>query len=295
MLHRHTALRRIWSGLAVAVVTAAALGLVGPVAAAAPAIQPPGDLAPLTPGVLMLSPAEDGTATACTAGFVFSGAGATYLGYAAHCATPGASMGLSGCAEPTLPIGNPVLIERNDGTRSTGRLAYSSWVTMQERGETEPSLCFFNDFALVEVDPADRDAVDPSIPVLGGPTALDTDGTVPGEPVYSYQPNNDGPAVKEGVSLGTGEDGLTHRVDTDPSGMPGDSGSGYVDGDGAAFGILSTQFLDGRNTNGVTDLASALSYANRFGDVEQVALVPGRAQFTPPDGAEGFRLARGAP
>jgi hypothetical protein len=250
-----------------------AMALVGSPAHAAPSA------AAITPGVRMISPVDQRVTSSCTAAFVFAGDDATYLGYAAHCAGASESMGLSGCAEPTLPLGTDVTILGNDGSRASGRLAYTSWGTMQERGESDPARCMYNDFALVEVDPADVARVDPTVPVFGGPVGLDTDGTTFGEPVVSYQPQNGGTSAKQGRSLGTGGDGLAHRVETRPPGRPGDSGSGYLDGEGRAFGVLSTLFTDGSATNGVTDLAHALDYANTYGGIGHVALVPGREPF----------------
>jgi hypothetical protein len=263
-------LRRI----AVLGVAVAALALVGSPAHAAPATS-----ATITPGALLISPVDERITSSCTAAFVFAGGDATYLGYAAHCAGSSESMGLSGCKEPTLPLGTDVTIVGNDGSRASGRLAYTSWGTMQERGEADPALCLHNDFALVKVDAADVPRVDPTMPSVGGPTGLDTDGTVFGEPVTSYQPHAGDTSVKQGRSLGTGGGGLAHRVETRPPGRPGDSGSGYLDGDGRAFGVLSTLFTDGSATNGVTDLAHALDYANTYGGIGQVALVPGKRPF----------------
>lgn len=269
--------------VAAAVAVLAALGTATPATAASPADAPSrfatAAAATITPGVRMISPVGDGAVSTCTAAFVFRGGERVYLGYAAHCAGSGESMGLSGCEEPALPLGTDVVIEGNDGSRTEGRLAYSSWGTMQERGETDGSRCFSNDFALVALDPADVERVNPSVPVLGGPTALDTDGTSRGEPVYSYQPLHGGTTVKQGRSVGVSSDGLAHRVETVPPGRPGDSGSGYVDAEGDAFGVLSTLFLDGSSTNGVADLAEALAYANAYGDVGPVALVPGTEPF----------------
>jgi hypothetical protein len=282
-----------------AMVAAAVLGLAWPtVAVAAPSGPAPDTPAvhqsaltgtaaaqaagTITPGVLMLSPIDENSANACTAAFVFSGGGKTYLGYAAHCAGAGTAMGLSGCRERSLPMGTTVLIEDKNGTRSNGRLAYSSWATMQQRGESDQSLCLLNDFALVQVDPGAVGSVDPTVPILGGPTALDSNGMTAGEPVFSYQPNNGGTVVKEGDVVSEGTGGRSHRVLTNPPGRPGDSGSGYLDGNGRAFGVLSVQFLDGSGANGVTDLAMALSYANRYGGIGRVALVPGRKPFAPP-------------
>jgi hypothetical protein len=212
----------------------------------------------------MITPIDEHRTSSCTAAFVFAGRGATYLG----------------CAEPTMPVGTSVVIVTADGSRTTGRLAYTSWATMQERGESDHARCVANDFALVELDPADVPRVDPTVPVLGGPTGLDTDGTVPGEPVASYQPHGGATGVRQGRSLGSSADGLAHRVEAVPPGRPGDSGSGYVDGEGRAFGVLSTLFMDGTRTNGVADLAAALAYANDHGGIGPVQLVPGRRPFT---------------
>jgi hypothetical protein len=266
---------------AVLTVVAALALLAAPTPASAAPAQgyAPAAEATIRPGALMLTPVDEQTTSSCTAAFVFAGGGSTYLGYAAHCAGAGESMGLSGCAEPTLPVGTAVVVEGDDGSRATGRLAYTSWTTMQQRGESDQDLCHFNDFALVELDPADVGRVNPSVPVVGGPTGLDADGTVGGEAVVSYQPHGNPTAVKQGRSLGVDRSGLTHRVSTIPPGRPGDSGSGYLDGAGRAFGVLSTLFLDGRNTNGVTDLASALAYANAYGGIGTVELVPGTEPF----------------
>jgi hypothetical protein len=264
----------VFRRIAVLGVAVTALALVGGPAHAAPATG-----ATIAPGALMISPVDERITSSCTAAFVFAGGDATYLGYAAHCAGTGESMGLSGCEEPTLPLGTGVTIVGNDGSRASGRLAYTSWGTMQGRGESDPALCLHNDFALVELDPSDIPRVDPTVPVVGGPTGLDTDGTVFGEPVVSYQPHAGATSVKQGRSLGTGGSGLAHRVETRPPGHPGDSGSGYLDGDGRAFGVLSTLFTDGSSTNGVTDLSHALQYANAYGGIGPVALVPGTEPF----------------
>jgi hypothetical protein len=260
--------------IAVLGVAVAASALVGSPAHAAPATG-----APITPGAQMISPVDERVTSSCTAAFVFTGGDATYLGYAAHCAGSSESMGLSGCKEPTLPLGTDVTIVGNEGSRASGRLAYTSWGTMQQRGESDPLLCLHNDFALVRLNPADAPRVDPTMPVVGGPTGLDTDGTAFGEPVVSYQPQAGSTSVKQGRSLGTSDGGLAHRVETRPPGRPGDSGSGYLDGDGRAFGVLSTLFTDGSGTNGVTDLAHALQYANTYGGIGQVALLPGTRPF----------------
>ncbi|HEX7739023.1 MAG TPA: hypothetical protein VF426_05185, partial [Marmoricola sp.] len=92
----------------------------------------------------------------CTANFVFSDrAGNLYLGQAAHCAET--AEGKSGCTTPTHPLGTPVAITRGTANIgmghviARGRLAYSSWRTMQRLGERSTVRCAFNDFALIRL------------------------------------------------------------------------------------------------------------------------------------------------
>ncbi|MEJ3652780.1 serine protease [Actinomycetes bacterium KLBMP 9759] len=266
----------------------AVLGLLAPPeAVAAPQDRGFGSAAEatITPGALMITPIAEGRASTCTASFVFTGSGsahgrAVYLGYAAHCAVAEGAVRADGCSAQVLPLGSPVAVQGRDGGRIGGRLAYSSWLAMQGRGESADELCALNDFALVEIDPAAVGLVNPTVPEVGGPDGIDTDGTDPGETVYSYQPNNGG-ALEVGVVLGSSTDGLTHRVRSAKPGGRGDSGSGYLDEYGRASGVLSTQFVDAAQTNGVTDLARALGYANRYGGIGRVALVKGTRYFSP--------------
>jgi hypothetical protein len=207
-----------------------------------------------------------------------------YLGSAAHCHSAGES--LDGCANGSLPLGTPVAVRGADGTEITAELAYSSWATMQEVGETDPDRCELNDLALLEIDPADVDRVDPSVPVFGGPTGLDVDGVEVDEVVVSYQNAEEEPPyavmrAKQGVNLGFEDDsGFGYIVQTSTPGLPGDSGSGYLDADGRAFGVLSTEIelAGGEIVNGVTHLAPALEYAAAHGGPD-VAVVEGGVPF----------------
>jgi hypothetical protein len=240
--------------------------------------------AAIGPGVELLIPVDARSSNVCTADFVFTAGGAAYLGMAAHCAGTGTGTGSrdagSGCEEPTLPVGTSVLIRRTDGATRAAKLAYSSWVTMQRRHEKDPQRCEFNDFALVALSAADAASVNPTVPVLGGPSGIDINGVAAGEAVYSYQPHDGATPVKTGTSLGDGADGQIHYVATRPPGVPGDSGSGFLDAHGAAFGLLSTEFDDAQHSNGVIDLATALDYAGRYGGLGPVTLVPGTVPFT---------------
>jgi hypothetical protein len=254
-------LRRLFAAAAVGVVLVPVL--TAPTAWAA---------TPITPGTSLEIRLDATTAALCTADFVFTARGTTFLGTAAHCVSPGADTAGSGCVQDSIPLGTTVRVAGQD----RGRLAYSSWITMQRRGERDRSLCADNDFALVALDPADAARVDPSVPDIGGPVGLATDVT-PGTGVASYQPNDRADPVKVGRTLQDGP--LLHLVRTDPPGVPGDSGSGYLDAQGRAFGVLATESSSSPPTNGVVDLAAALAYASRWGGLGPITLVPGQAPF----------------
>ena len=204
----------------------------------------------------------------CTANFVFSNGTDVFLGQSAHCSSTGGSTDTDGCDSGSLPIGTPVEI---DGATQPGTLAYNSWLTMQAVGEQDRNTCAFNDFALVKVAEADEARVSPAIPVIGGPTGIDTDGTRFGDPVSSYGNSSlrlgvSALSPKEGVSLGTNGGGWNHPVYTATPGIPGDSGSAFIDASGRAIGVLSTLAIAPlAGSNGVTDLAKALDYANNRG------------------------------
>ena len=113
---------------------------------------------------------------------------------------------------------------------------------MQNAGETDADTCAYNDLALVRLDPADHAKVNPSIPFWGGPTGL-TDSTATGAKVLSYGNSSLRGGLtqlspKEGVSLGQSGGGWTHSVFTVTPGIPGDSGSAFIDKQGRAFGTL---------------------------------------------------------
>ena len=88
-----------------------------------------------------------------------------YLGQAAHCSSEGGQTDTNGCTTQSLPIGTPVEVM---GASKPGTLAYNSWLTMQQQGETNADTCAFNDLALIKIDPADASEVNPSIPFWGG-------------------------------------------------------------------------------------------------------------------------------
>ena len=155
---------------------------------------------------------------------------------------------------------------------------------MQQAGETDADTCAYNDFALIKLNAADHGKVNPSVPTLGGPTALgQTTATL--DDVYSYGNSSlrQGITVlspKLGKSLGASGGGWTHLVYTITPGIPGDSGSGFMDAQGRAFGVLSTlQLAPVAASNGVSDLPKALAYARSHGGPD-VTLAKGTEPFT---------------
>ncbi|HET9421338.1 MAG TPA: hypothetical protein VFO49_09385, partial [Nocardioides sp.] len=81
---------------------------------------------------------------------------------------------------------------------------------------------------------------------------------------------------------GTSGEGWTHPVYTVSPGVPGDSGSAFLDAEGNALGTLSTLAVAPlAGSNGVGDLAHELAYAQQHGGISGLELVPGTEPFTP--------------
>lgn len=240
----------------------AGLGAVGapaPASAVAPTWAPAAT-ATVRPGVQTVSAGAQ-----CTANFVFYDSANVYIGQAAHCSGTGGNTATNGCTSASLPLGTRVTV---GGAARPGTLVYNSWLTMQASGEADPDTCQFNDLALVRLDPADAANTNPSIPRWGGPTGLNTAGTAAGDLVYSYGNSSLRGGVtqlspKTGVSLGDAGGGWSHNVATVTPGIPGDSGSAFLDAQGRALGVLSTlQLAPLAGSNGVGDVARELAYLN---------------------------------
>ena len=268
--------------LSAALVGVVAAGAATASAAPAPAKKrapafAPASTATVKPGVQTVTGGAQ-----CTANFVFTdGTGTVYLGQSAHCASTSGPSETDGCLAGSLPLGTPV---RVGGASKPGTLVYSSWLAMQQAGEKDATVCGHNDFALIRLDPGDVTRTNPSVPVFGGPVALDTDGTSTGEQVVSFGNSNlrfgiSSTSPKRGISLGDDQGGWNHTVYTATPGIPGDSGSGVLDGSGRAIGTVSTVALfPYAGSNGVSDLAREIAYARSHG-VPGLTLVPGTEKF----------------
>ena len=246
-------------------------------AAFSPAVAAADDGAEIHPGVMTFTEGAQ-----CTSNFVFRDGAGTYLGQAAHCSGTGAATDTDGCDAGTLPLGTPVEI---DGASQPGTLAYSSWITMQQVGETNENACAYNDFALVKLDPADVGKVDPTVPRLGGPTSVGSSDAMLGDTVFSYQNSSLRAGIrqlrpKQGVVVASEGGGWSRSVYTVTPGVPGDSGSGFLSDSGEAIGTLSTlQVLPTAGSNGVADLKHELDYMRANSGFGGVQLVPGTRPF----------------
>ncbi|TCJ31265.1 serine protease [Nocardioides jejuensis] len=226
----------------------------------------------------------------CTANFVFTDdAHRVYVGYAAHCAGTGDSNDINGCTTRSLAMGTPVTFGTGAGlltsgtTTGSGRLVYSSWHTMQARHEKSAIRCAYNDFALVRVDAASVGKVNPSMPKTGGPVGLDTDGVPVGSTLYTYGASSmklgGNGSARTARKTATEGSGWEHVV-RGGTGIPGDSGSGYLGPDGRAVGVLSTlAFGLSGTSNGVGDLSRELAYAQAHAGISGLRLVPGTVRF----------------
>ena len=247
------------------------------VGASAAAWAPAGS-ATIHPGVMTFTGGQSflGGAAQCTANFVYTDAsGAVYLGQAAHCSSTGSDTETNGCSTHSLALGSPIYSGElvngviQNGTL-IGTLAYNSWITMQGKKESDPNTCAFNDLALIKIASSQVANVNPTVPFWGGPDGLASAVPGTGGQVFSYGNSvlRGGVSVlspKTGVSLGDLEEsgGWSEEVYTVTPGIPGDSGSAYMDASGDALGVLSTvEFTPLPAANGVGTLAKELAYAN---------------------------------
>ncbi|MGN6723556.1 MAG: hypothetical protein ACTHJM_13175 [Marmoricola sp.] len=222
----------------------------------------------------------------------------TYVGYAAHCASKGSDTQTNGCHTPSYPLGTKVqfvvgesggslggLVGGSPGTViGTGTLRYSSWIAMQRAHTTSSLACNFNDLALVEVDRAYLRRVNPTVPYFGGPTKL---AALPGagQAVYTVGSSSQRGTTRStsGKVVDASNAPWSDIVKTKSGGVPGDSGSGYMNSAGDAVGVLSTlnvSLLPPSSANGIGSLAQEVAFARKHG-LSGLALVPGRTAFNP--------------
>jgi hypothetical protein len=261
----------IVAALAAAVVVA----LLPSVAFAAPTWAPASS-ATVHPGVMTFT---DGGQ--CTANFIYyDGAGNEYIGQAAHCSGTDGNTATDGCTSGSLPTGTPVEV---DGASRPGTMVYNSWLTMQALHESNADVCAYNDLALVKLDPADYGKVNPSVPFWGGPAGIGR--AAEGDTVYTYGNSS----LRGGVTALSPKQGKvlftspwSYDVYTATPGIPGDSGSAFLNSNGAALGVLSTvQIAPVAGSNGVGDVGNELAYAQQHSGIAGLTLANGTEPFNP--------------
>jgi hypothetical protein len=215
----------------------------------------------------------------CTANFIYQNGSDVFIGQAAHCSGTGAATETDGCDSGSLPLGTPVTV---DGASKPGTMVYNSWLSMQAAGESDANTCAYNDLALVKLDPADVGKVNPSVPGFGGPTGVG--GAAAGSDVFSYGNSSlrlglTQTSPKQGKVVSVDADGWSRTVYTVTPGIPGDSGSGFLNSTGQAFGVLSTVAIAPTPaSNGVGDLGKEVSYARGHG-LSGLSVVNGTEPF----------------
>jgi hypothetical protein len=256
-----------------------AMAVVGALAPAAASAWAPAGSATIKPGNMTFT---DGAQ--CTSNFIFQDGSNVYIGQAAHCSGTGGATETDGCDSGSLPIGTPVEVT---GASRPGTMVYNSWLEMQADAESNPDTCAYNDFALVRLDPVDVGKVNPSVPGFGGPTGLGPSSAMLGDTVYSYGNSSLRGGVtklspKQGIVVQSEGNGWSRTVYTATPGIPGDSGSGFMSGSGAAIGVLSTlQVLPIAGSNGVGDLRKELAYMHAHSSFTGANLVNGTEPFKP--------------
>ena len=271
-------------------VATTARALPGAPAPVRPAVSP--GPSSIGPGVVT----ETAGAGLCTAGFVLTAGDRTFLAQAAHCGGTGDETETDGCTSATVPLGTPVTVHGTDRTVA-GTLAWSSWNTMQARGETDPDTCAYNDLALVELPADAAPSVGAAVPFFGGPAAVRGTPLPAGTPVFGLAnpPDVDGVrtvAARAGAVAGDVGGGWGHAVYTMTPGVAGESGSPLLDAEGRAVGILSSLSTTAdRPSIEYSDLGRALDYAARTDGPAGLTPAAGPA-FTPaPTGVDPRSLA----
>lgn len=202
----------------------------------------------------------------CTTGFLFRDPNATlYLSVAAHC-FPAVSEAQDHCEAGSMPLGTEAHVP---GALAPVKLAYSSRLTMETVGETDPETCGQNDFALVRISDQDRGRAHPAILGFAGPTG---NATIPprGATLFAY--GNATEWEVSGLQKKTGRANMVYQGTNwtsyayfSPPGVPGDSGGPVVTDDGKAVGILTEFGASGQNA--ILHLEPALRYAREHGNM----------------------------
>jgi hypothetical protein len=196
----------------------------------------------------------------CTAGPILHNGRTVYIAIPASCGGIDEGKVQDGCAEAETPVGAPVVI---GGAKHRGLLAYNSFSRMQLHGVRNPTRCYYNDLALVRVNPNDRGLVSGHIAGLSG---------------HPVAPPKSGSSVRIGSSSAMA--GSTHHsgweLDVTLTGVVGKTqvGTPAVQG-GRLVGMLNAipQGVVAMGTSGVFSLSKELKAARLAPGLHHLALV----------------------
>ncbi|MDX1611605.1 MAG: hypothetical protein R3185_04495 [Candidatus Thermoplasmatota archaeon] len=203
--------------------------------------------ASIRPGVQVIAGGSQ-----CTSNFLFRtpSNSTLLLGLAAHCVSD-------------IDIGDPVRIP---AANANGTLVYSGWKVDGQENE-ESGL----DFSLVAIHADHRGKVHPAVRHFGGPTGLASPEQVDTFTKVLWYGNSGAHGFVEETNRHEGyvlwKDGkATFDAYSAAPGVPGDSGSGVMDGDGRAAGVLVTVNISpDPGANGMVFLHTALEQAKDRG------------------------------
>ncbi len=193
-----------------------------------------------------------------------------FIGSAAHCIDDVDINDVCG-SKPSVELGRQPVVESFGGDSVRTKIAYSSWLTMHEKGG---GSCPANDFALYELGPEAQKHMHPKAYFFGGPTALAEDGYATGTTLYGFgatglrgnqgiaYPGQDVVNAKRGASLGV--NGFYQQVYYATPGISGDSGGPAFGPGGEALGAASVIYTyPAAGSNGYTIISKALDYMEK--------------------------------
>ncbi|HEU5034999.1 MAG TPA: hypothetical protein VFT62_09620 [Mycobacteriales bacterium] len=211
----------------------------------------------------------------CVAGYVLADRHHVYLAVPASCTGVSDGSPVDGCLSAQVPVGLPVHVQ---GARHDGVLAYTSFTQMQLTGEQRSNRCANNSLSLVRLDPRDVKRTNPSLPAVGGPSAVSTDASALPDQL-SVLLNG---AVTQAQATSTTAGGWARGMVVDGQVNAFSVGSPVVDAKGRAVGMVTyVPFQGGPGQTSVSDLGRELRLLRRTPGFAHVHLVRGTAGYAP--------------
>ena len=270
--------RAVLAGMA-AVACAAAIGLPA-VAGASTVTMPrwaPASKATVHPGVSVTM-----AQVQCRVGFVLTDGVNAYLAVPAACSGVSDGQPIDGCSAAQAPRGTLASVQ---GARYKARLVYSSFTTMAARGVKNSDECAMNGLSLLKLDRRDIRRTSPTLPVVGGPTGVDT--TAPSQGASLTLILN---TPAQAVAMQNGNSGWSHTVFPETALTSLDVGAPVVDAHGRALGMVSQVQQAPGGPAVVADLGREIRFLHGVAGFRRVRLVLGGAFSGPASPVPGVSL-----